>query len=80
MQRLAEIEIPADELAAMVGRQTPFLSVIIPLVLVGIAVKLVQLAATRNGVGPMEYLTLAALVLFLLLTAFRLSRRALGRA
>jgi hypothetical protein len=55
-------------------------SLIIPLVLVGIAVKLVQVAATRNGVGPMEYLTLAALVLFLLLTAFRLSRRALGRA
>jgi hypothetical protein len=55
-------------------------SLIIPLVLVGIAAKLVQLAATRNGVGPLEYLTLAALVLFLLLTAFRLSRRALGRA
>ena len=55
-------------------------SLIIPFVLVALAAKLVQLGATRNGVGPFEYLTLAALVVLLLLTAFRLSRRALGRA
>lgn len=53
---------------------------ILPLALVAIAARLIQLAATREGVGPFEYLTLAALVVLLLLTAFRLSRRAVGRA
>jgi hypothetical protein len=56
-------------------RLRPF---IVPLALVAIAAKLVELAATRDGVGPFEYVTLAALVALLLQTAFRLSRRALS--
>ena len=55
-------------------------SLIRPLVLVAIAAKLIQLGATRGGVGPFEYVTLADLIVLLLLTAFRLSRRALGCA
>ncbi len=51
-------------------------SLIMPLVLVAVSTKLIQLAATRDGVGLFEYLTLAALVALLLQTAFRLSRRA----
>jgi hypothetical protein len=53
-------------------------SFILSLALVVIAAKLVQLAATRDGVGIVEYLTLAALVALLLQTALRLSRRALS--
>lgn len=45
---------------------------IIPLVLIGIAAKLVELGLTRDGVGPFEYLTLAALVAVLVQTAWRL--------
>jgi hypothetical protein len=56
-------------------RLRPF---IVPLALVAIAAKLVELAATRDGVGPFEYVTLAALVGLLLQTTFRLSRRALS--
>jgi hypothetical protein len=58
-------------------RLRPF---ILPLALVAIAAKLIELAVTRDGVGPFEYLTLAALVALSLQAAFRLSRRALGRA
>lgn len=47
--------------------------IVIPLVLVGIAAKLVELGVTRDGVGPFEYLTLAVLVALLLQTAWRLS-------
>ena len=55
-------------------------SFVLPLALVAIAAKLIELGVTRDGVGPFEYLTLAALVALLLQTALRLSRRALGRA
>jgi hypothetical protein len=58
-------------------RLRPF---ILPLALVAGAAKPIELAATRNDVGPFEYLTMAAVVALLLLTALRLSRRALGRA
>ncbi|HEY5659211.1 MAG TPA: hypothetical protein VIR59_00375 [Gaiellaceae bacterium] len=53
-----------------------FRPLVLPLALIAIAAKLIQLAATRDGVGLFEYLTLAALVALLLQTAFRLSRRA----
>jgi hypothetical protein len=43
--------------------------------LVGIAVKLIEIGVTRHGVGPFEYVTLAALVALLLLTAIRLLRQ-----
>jgi hypothetical protein len=55
-------------------------SLVLPLVLVAIAANLVHLGVTREGVGPFEYLTLALLVALLLQGAFRLSRRAFGRA
>jgi hypothetical protein len=50
-----------------------------PLVLIAIAVELVQLGITRDGVGPFEYLTLALLVALLLQSAGRLTRRAFRR-
>lgn len=53
-----------------------FRPLVLPLALIAIAAKLIRLAATRDGVGLFEYLTLAALVALLLQTAFRLSRRA----
>lgn len=49
------------------------------LILVVIAAKLIQLGVTRDGVGPFEYATLAAVIGLLLFTAFHLSRRALWR-
>jgi len=52
-------------------------SLVLPMLLLAAAVKLVELAATRNGVGPFEYVTVAALVSALLLSTFRLLRRAL---
>ena len=52
-------------------------SLVLPMLLLAAAVKLVELAATRNGVGSFEYVTVAALVLALLLSTFRLLRRAL---
>jgi hypothetical protein len=55
-------------------------SLILPLVLIAIAAKLVELGITRDGVGPFEYATLALLVALLLQSAFRLSRRAVRRA
>ena len=55
-------------------------SLILPLLLVALAANLIKLGVTRDGVGPIEYVTLAALIVLVLLTAFRLSRRALGRA
>lgn len=56
-----------------------FRPLIVPLVLIAIAVKLVQLGITRDGVGPFEYLTLALLVALLLQSAGRLTRRAFRR-
>lgn len=56
-----------------------FRPLILPLVLIAIAVKLVQLGITRDGVGPFEYLTLALLVALLLQSAGRLTRRAFRR-
>ena len=55
-------------------------SLVLPLVLVGIAANLVYLGVTREGVGPFEYLTLALLVTLLVQCAYRLSRRAFRRA
>ncbi|MDQ3890955.1 MAG: hypothetical protein M3312_10455 [Actinomycetota bacterium] len=52
---------------------------LLSLILVVIAAKLIQLGVTRDGVGPFEYATLAAVIGLLLFTAFRLSRRALWR-
>jgi hypothetical protein len=52
---------------------------ILPLVLIAIAVELVQLGVTRDGVGPFEYVTLALLVALLLQSAGRLTRRAFRR-
>ncbi len=54
-------------------------SLLLSLILVVIAAKLIQLGVTRDGVGPFEYATLAAVIGLLLFTAFRLSRRALWR-
>jgi hypothetical protein len=51
---------------------------VVCLALVGIAAKLVELGVTRDGVGPLEYLTLAALIALLLLKAHGLARQALG--
>jgi hypothetical protein len=51
-----------------------------PLILLGVAAKLIQLAVTRDGVGPAEYLTLAAVIGVVLLGVFRLSRAAIRRA
>jgi hypothetical protein len=45
--------------------------------LVAMAAKLAEIAVTREGVGPFEYLTVVALVGLLLVYAFRLSRRAI---
>ena len=56
-----------------------FRPLILPLVLIAIAVKLVQLLITRDGVGPVEYVTLALLVALLLQSAGRLTRRAFRR-
>ena len=56
-----------------------FRPLILPLVLIAIAVKLVQLGITRDGVGPFEYVTLALLVALLLQSAGRLTRRAFRR-
>ena len=41
-----------------------------------IAAMLVRTAATRDGVGAVEYVTVAALVVLLLRGSYRLSRRA----
>jgi hypothetical protein len=51
-------------------------SLIPSLILVGIAAELTKFAATRNGVGPFEYVTVGALVALLLYWAFRLARGA----
>jgi hypothetical protein len=51
-------------------------SLLLPLALVAIAAKLIQLGITREGVGPFEYLTLALIVALLLRVALLLSRRA----
>jgi hypothetical protein len=56
-----------------------FRPLILPLVLIAIAVQLVQLGITRDGVGPFEYVTLALLVALLLQSAGRLARRAFRR-
>jgi hypothetical protein len=53
-------------------------SIILPLVLVALAATLIDLAVTRDGVGPFEYVTVAALIGVLLFGAFRLSRRAIA--
>lgn len=53
-------------------------SFILPLVLVAMAAKLIDLAVTRDGVGPFEYIMVAALIGVLLFGAFRLSRRAIA--
>ena len=45
------------------------------LALVVITGKVIAVALTRHGVGPIEYVTLAAIVALLLVTAFRLTRR-----
>jgi hypothetical protein len=50
---------------------------LLPLVLVAVALKLIDLAVTRDGVRSFEYLAVAALVGMLLLGALRLSRRAI---
>jgi hypothetical protein len=55
-------------------------SFLLPLVLVAMAVELIGVAVTRNGVGPFEYVTVAALVGMLLLGALRLSRRSIRGA
>jgi len=52
-------------------------SFVLPLALLAMAVKLADMAVTRNGVGAFEYVTVAALIGVLLLGAFRLSRRAI---
>ena len=57
-----------------------FRPLILPLVLIALAVKLVQLGITRDGVGPFEYVTLALLVALLLQTAGRLTRQAFRRS
>lgn len=54
-------------------------SLVLPLVLIAMAVKLIQLGITRDGVGPFEYVTLALLVALLLQSAGRLTRRAFRR-
>jgi hypothetical protein len=51
---------------------------VVSLALVAIAAKLVELGVTREGVGPLEYLTLVALIALLLLKAHGLGRQALG--
>ena len=53
-------------------------SFILPIVLVAMAATLINLAMTRDGVGPFEYVTVSALIGVLLFGAFRLSRRALA--
>jgi hypothetical protein len=53
-------------------------SFILPLVLVAMAATLIDLAATRDEVGPFEYVTVAALIGVLLFGAFRLSRHAIA--
>jgi len=55
-------------------------SFVLPLLLVAAAAQLVELGATRDGVGPFEYVTLVALIALLLFGAFRSARRAFGRA
>lgn len=44
--------------------------------LLAVAAMLVRAAATRDGVGAVEYVTVAALVALLLRGSYRLSRRA----
>jgi hypothetical protein len=48
---------------------------LLPVVLVVVAANVTAQALTRDGVGPVEYVTLTALVALLLSTAFRLARR-----
>jgi hypothetical protein len=55
-------------------------SFVLPLVLVAMAAQLAELAATRGGVGPFEYVTVVALIAGLLWSAYRLVRRAIPRA
>jgi hypothetical protein len=55
-------------------------SFILPVALAAVAFEIVDVAATRDGIGPIEYAVLAALVGALLLGVVRLSRRALHRA
>ncbi len=49
-------------------------------VLVVMAATLTRAAVTRDGVGPVEYTAVAAIVAVLLVCAFRLSRSAVRRA
>ena len=48
--------------------------------LVAAAVSLAMELATRNGIGPFEYVASIAIIGGLLFLAFRLSRRAIRRA
>jgi uncharacterized RDD family membrane protein YckC len=69
-ERAAERDDLAVQLRALIA----------PLVLVTVAAQLVALGATRDGVGPFEYVTLAALVALLAFGAYGLTRRAFRRA
>ena len=50
------------------------------IVLLAMAATVARAAVTRDGVGALEYITVAAIIAVLLLCAFRLSRRAIRRA
>ena len=53
---------------------------ILPALLVAAAVSLANALATREGVGPFEYVVTIAIIGGLLVIAFRLGRRAVRRA
>ena len=53
---------------------------ILPALLVAAAVSLANALATREGVGPFEYVASVVIIGGLLFIAFRLGRRAIWRA
>jgi hypothetical protein len=55
-------------------------SLVLPAALVAMAVALLKAVLTRHGVGPIEYATVVLLEALLVVTAFRLSRRAIRRS
>ena len=52
-------------------------SLVLPGLLAVIAVALLRAVSTRQGVGPIEYLTVGLLEVMLVSSAFRLSRHAI---